>query len=684
MEVRSAAKRRYFAYGVNESLLELAMKLREAELRVNGRSLQTAVPPCNTLSGISSTLDGGRFQFIARRNHVMGNFPTAKHSNSSNAVVATCSETEVVIPDRFCTSASFSSAQEPEHVVEVPTNSPPKKLSLPNRNGPSLWPILSSVKSSGDAEHVKFLDKNHHFYSVYRKSRIIEGYTEDLSESDFEIVIDNAIDALLQTREPPILQQSKVSKSEVCASAAVSPMLLPMNTADVDEHLEQSAFDADDTSAVLPQPVVSKRYAAAIANPRRFRCELCPYSTNNRSHVRRHHLSVHSDARPYRCYVCGKEFARCENAKVHMVSRHPTVPYSVDRLRSNVFVEPTINVLPDTVKKNSTPSTSTDSSSSSTAVQSQQDVGKCGTSSQRPSDPLAADLDRARLERPQTISRQSVSSWMNFPKIEPKPDPSLPVLGQGSTGNQMLESIPQSMFQAQTNAVLNVQPLFGPVCPPQQEPPNSLDIKPAIFPVADRHVCLYCQFVCQSAAELAAHIASSHTALGPALHATPISNPGYVVLQTAAPIFLFPPANPVLPSISQVDLGYTPILPKRPNLDDYKSPNETSAAQKQSSTAAESMPIIYRSPYDVPNTKAASIACSSTSTPARVLESQYAATQASSEVRRERRRQFKTFYCSRCPDRAPFRYEKSYEKHVMQHRLEDRSANLQKIASKVL
>jgi len=690
MEVRNTAKRRYFAYGVNESLLELAMKLREAEVRVNGRSLQTAIPSRSVLSGVLSTVDRGRFQFIARKNHVVENFPTViesfpteKYINSSNAVVITNSVAEVVASDRFCASAALSSAEEP--VSEMPLNTHPKKLPLPNRSGPSLWPFLSSIKTSADVEHVIFLEKNQQLYSMYKKSRVVEGCTEHLSESDIETVIDSAIDTLLQPREPRVLQQSQPSKNESCVPAAVSPVPLPLPvSADVDV---QSALETDDTSPVPAQPVVSKRYAAAIANPRRFRCELCPYSTNNRSHVRRHHLSVHSDARPYRCYVCGKEFARCENAKVHMVSRHPDVPYNVDRLRSRAFVEPTINVLPKPTR-NSTPSTSADSSSTpgtSSAVQLQKGVGGCGASSQWPTDTLGAELDKARLERHQTISHhQTVSPWLSFPKIEPKPEPGLPVLGHGNAGSHLFEGIPQNMFQAQANAVLNVQPLLGSVCPAQQGSSSLADIKPVVYPVANRHVCLYCQFVCQSATELAAHIATSHAALGPTLHAAPISNPGYVVLQTAAPIFLFPPPNPVLPDRSQVELGYPPILPKLPGSDDYKSQSEG----QQSLTAAAA--TTHRSPQNVPNTKAASVGCLSTSNvlPSaleKVAESRSsAAALTSSEGKRERRRQFKTFYCSRCPDRAPFRYEKSFEKHVEQHRFEDHSGRPPKIASKVV
>jgi len=653
MEFGNTAKRRCFAYDVSQSLLELALKLRKAEARVNGRTLRTAVPPCSILSGVSSTVDGGRFQFIARRN---------------NIVVTTQS----------------------------------KKLSQPNRAGPSLWPFLSSIKASVDAEHFRFLGKNRRFYSKYDKSRIVEGYVEPLSESDFEFIIDSAIDTVLQPRESHVPQQLQSSRNEssepaavsveplsmntVPAAASVAPLPLPvivplsMNTNINVPSTLPSTLETDSISTTPTQPaVVSKRYAAAVANPRRFRCELCPYSTNNRSHVRRHHISVHSDARPYRCFICGKEFARCENAKVHMVSRHPDVPYSVDRLRNNMFyLKPSNQLQPQPTNMDSTPSTSTQSSNMSgpnTAFQLQHDVGSCGTASQWPS-------RTSGLEHHQVIS-----PWLGLPKIEPKPDQNMPMFGHGNTGNRLLEGIPHTVFQGPATPVLNVQSLYQSLGTVKQEP---ADTKPACYPLPDRHVCLYCQFVCQNAAELATHIATSHSSPAPALCATPNSNPGYVVLQTAAPIFLFPYGpDSVLQNRSQVGLGYHPILPKLPTFsDECRSQNEVSAGENSSSVATSTT---HGPSQNVPNTKAASVDGSSTPKikgesfmPETGQESESPlSTPASSETKRERKRQFKTFYCNRCPDRAPFRYEKSFEKHVKQHRFEDRSQRAQKIASKV-
>ena len=674
MELGSTVKRRYFAYGASESLLELAVKLRKAEVRVNGQTLQQAVPPSSVLPGVSSTVGRGRFQFIARRNYVLENFPTSEHSNSSNMDVTTDSVPAVVATNRFSADDEPTVAQEEIAVVSM--NQRPKKLSLPNRTGPSLWPCLSSIKSSFDVEHVRFLERNQNYYSNYDESDIAEDYVELLSVNDFEVIIDSAVDVLLQSHTS---QQSYSNKNEsyVPAAVSVTPLSIPPQSvpplslpplprnSDMDASLPLETNNISSVSTISQPAVVSKRYAAAVANPRRFKCGLCPYSTNNRSHVRRHHISVHSDARPFRCYVCGKEFARCENAKVHMVSRHPTVPYSIDRLRNNLFYKHE-NRIPQPTEQNSLPQTNTQSSimpEQKTAFQLQQDVGSSGIAPQWPTDPKDAEMKTSGLER------QTIPPWLTVPKSELSINPNLPVLG-----NQLLPGIPQGVFPAPANTMLNIQSFLGSVNPIKQELNPPANMKTSGCPVSDRHVCLYCQFMCQSAAELANHIATSHATLNPAFHAAPnaSSNPGYVVLQTAAPIFLFPySSNSALPNKSPAGPGYHPILPKLPvGSDECATPSEASAGQHLSFEA---------------NAETASVGHSSTSVPASEQSESPSMTSANLEgksERSQRQRQLKTFYCTRCPDRAPFRYEKSFEKHLRQHSIEDRS-RVQKIASKV-
>lgn len=609
------AKRCNFVRRVNQSLLELAHKLRQAEVRVNGRALQAAVPPKRVSTAISSTVDRGRFQFIARRNDKLEDFTSAEYIENSDAAINADSAEEFDTANGFCTDDALE-----------PVNTPSKKLLLPDRDGPSLWPFLSSIKASADIEHARFLAKNQRFYSNYNRSRIAEGYVEPLSETDFGIIIDSAIDAVLQPHESRVSQQSYSSRNEPSVSAPISAATEPliMNT-----NVEVlPTLETDHVTTTPNEPaIVTKPYAATVANPRRFRCALCPYTTSNRSHVRRHHISVHSDARPYRCYVCSKEFARCENAKVHMVSRHPEVPYDMNRLRNSVFYQSDSSVPPEPTEITCVSPVTTRASDPKTVFQLQQNVAGCDMSAQLPSDTLEVELQRARLP-------QAIPPGLVFPKIEPKLDQSLPMFGHG----QSLGGIPYNMLPANTNAVSNVLSLLASNTIKQEFAAT----KTVGYPSTDRHVCLYCQFVFQSAPELANHIATAHSSFSSAFHAAPMPNPGYVVLQTAAPIFLFPSgADSAVPNRSQVGQGYHPILPKLSGQSEESTPQKAQESQSSPKTAT------------------------------------------SSECKRERKRQFKTFYCTRCPERAPFRYEKSFEKHLKQHRYDDRAQKAQKLASKV-
>jgi uncharacterized protein YbaR (Trm112 family) len=67
--------------------------------------------------------------------------------------------------------------------------------------------------------------------------------------------------------------------------------------------------------------------ASTDKDKRRFKCPECNYTTDNRSHLRRHVVTVHSDIKPFKCYVCEKEFARGEKCKNHIEREHPDVPY---------------------------------------------------------------------------------------------------------------------------------------------------------------------------------------------------------------------------------------------------------------------------------------------------------------------------------------------------------------------
>ena len=74
-------------------------------------------------------------------------------------------------------------------------------------------------------------------------------------------------------------------------------------------------------------PALSESQPSKSDSKRRFKCPECEYTTDNRSHLRRHVVTVHSDIKPFKCYVCEKEFARGEKCKYHMEKEHPETPY---------------------------------------------------------------------------------------------------------------------------------------------------------------------------------------------------------------------------------------------------------------------------------------------------------------------------------------------------------------------
>lgn len=60
---------------------------------------------------------------------------------------------------------------------------------------------------------------------------------------------------------------------------------------------------------------------------KRFKCYLCPYSTNHKSHINSHSL-VHSGERPHVCEVCHRGFALPKNLRRHMLLHTGEKPYS--------------------------------------------------------------------------------------------------------------------------------------------------------------------------------------------------------------------------------------------------------------------------------------------------------------------------------------------------------------------
>jgi len=67
--------------------------------------------------------------------------------------------------------------------------------------------------------------------------------------------------------------------------------------------------------------------------PPRHRCQQCAYTTNNLHHMRRHCATMHTEMKPYQCYVCNQEFNRSEKVREHFLSFHPDITYDAKLVR---------------------------------------------------------------------------------------------------------------------------------------------------------------------------------------------------------------------------------------------------------------------------------------------------------------------------------------------------------------
>jgi len=67
--------------------------------------------------------------------------------------------------------------------------------------------------------------------------------------------------------------------------------------------------------------------------PARHHCQQCAYTTNNLHHMRRHCATMHTEMKPYQCYVCNQEFNRSEKVREHFISFHPDIAYDAKLVR---------------------------------------------------------------------------------------------------------------------------------------------------------------------------------------------------------------------------------------------------------------------------------------------------------------------------------------------------------------
>jgi len=67
-----------------------------------------------------------------------------------------------------------------------------------------------------------------------------------------------------------------------------------------------------------------------VNRPGDFRCDVCSYTTNRPSDLRRHQASKHSGKRPYRCQQCDRAFAVLSTLQRHAITHQTELPYKCD------------------------------------------------------------------------------------------------------------------------------------------------------------------------------------------------------------------------------------------------------------------------------------------------------------------------------------------------------------------
>lgn len=82
---------------------------------------------------------------------------------------------------------------------------------------------------------------------------------------------------------------------------------------------------------IKPDPAKQRNFYTPLN--RRFKCDMCVYSTDCLSHLRRHQGCMHNKMKSYWCYICKKDFSRSEKTKAHFIAFHPNVPYDPRKIR---------------------------------------------------------------------------------------------------------------------------------------------------------------------------------------------------------------------------------------------------------------------------------------------------------------------------------------------------------------
>ncbi|KAI0217581.1 hypothetical protein LSAT2_030674 [Lamellibrachia satsuma] len=285
------------------SLLELAQKLRVANEKMWGCDSSNSSVAANTTKAHKPVV-GNSMVYQHDQQHVSDmaatpNVDTPEKTDTDSTMNNLLLKEKITaVGNQLWKVLLHIDPNESDTVAPPPLNSPLR--------GPSLWPVLAATRDNPMLDYAELMNSfaSRPNVSESRTSateqQISSGLTPPLplNDSQIENIESNAIDFVVKTK---------------------IPKLYAKKTAGEMKHVSKKV--------VVPQDFL----------PRKHKCQLCNYQTDNKSHLRRHQSSVHSAVKPYFCYICNKDFSRTEKVKAHFLKMHVSIVYDPKLCRRNAL-----------------------------------------------------------------------------------------------------------------------------------------------------------------------------------------------------------------------------------------------------------------------------------------------------------------------------------------------------------
>lgn len=100
-------------------------------------------------------------------------------------------------------------------------------------------------------------------------------------------------------------------------------------------HRHHKSMHRDRELKILTDPdlFIAPKRSLPPEGKRKHQCDMCSYQTDCKSHLRRHQGSVHCKDKLYECPICKIEFSRSEKAKEHHFAFHPEKSFDIRNMR---------------------------------------------------------------------------------------------------------------------------------------------------------------------------------------------------------------------------------------------------------------------------------------------------------------------------------------------------------------